>query len=161
MFAYCENNPVNRSDPDGADWRTAFAVGISVAGIGLLVLASLPFCGPLLAGVGVSAATAATAANATVATGLTIAGSSLVSAATNDSANSSNNYQKARSNKEANKWARQVGENNAESLKEWYVGKKNVSKFNMLRDKDSGQIILESIKDGIKVATEYFMEVFK
>ena len=83
LFAYCGNNPVNRSDPDGTDWRTVFAVGFKAAAIGLVVLATLPFSGPLLAGAGAAAATAtvAAAANATVAAGLTVAGGSLIYAA--------------------------------------------------------------------------------
>ena len=81
LFAYCGNNPNIRSDAEGTDWKTAFAVGITVAVVGLAVLATLPFSGPLLAGAGVAATAVATAANATVAAGLTIAGSSILVAA--------------------------------------------------------------------------------
>ena len=56
-------------------------MGITVAVVGLAVLATLPFSGPLLAGAGVAATAVATAANATVAAGLTIAGSSILVAA--------------------------------------------------------------------------------
>ena len=85
LFAYCGNNPVTRSDPDGTDWRTVFAVGFTAAAIGLVVLATLPFSGPLLAGIGVSAATVATAASATVAAGLTVEAGSLISAFSKES----------------------------------------------------------------------------
>ena len=86
MFAYCENNPISRFDPEGTDWRDAATFGLVVAGVGLLILATLPFSGPLLAAVGVTAATAAAAGTAITATGMAVAGGALTVAAINNSA---------------------------------------------------------------------------
>ena len=84
LFVYCGNNPVNRIDPDGTDWRDVFAVGVTVAIIGLIILA-VPTGGGslLLAGAGGAAAASATAAavaeaGAAIAwTGTVVAGGSL------------------------------------------------------------------------------------
>lgn len=78
LFAYCGNNPISREDSEGTDWRNVFATGITIATIGILILATLPFGGPLLAGAGVTTATVATTANTAVATGLTVAGGSML-----------------------------------------------------------------------------------
>ena len=86
MFAYCENNPISRFDPEGTDWRDAVIFGLVVAAVGLLILATLPFSGPLLATVGVTAATAAAAGTAITATGMAVAGGALTVAAINNSA---------------------------------------------------------------------------
>ena len=85
MFAYCENNPVSRFDPEGTDWRDAVVFGLVVAGVGLLILATLPFSGPLLAtAAGVTAASASTVAavgTAVTAAGMAVAGGGLIVAA--------------------------------------------------------------------------------
>ena len=60
---------------------------------------------------------------------------------------SSQSLKKVGSNKEANKIAQENGFNSAEDLKEDYVGKSSISKFNMKYDPKTGEIILESIKD--------------
>ena len=75
MFAYCENDPVNRRDLSGADWREVFAVGITIAVVGLAILTAIPTGGGSLAfaGVSISAASASLAANATIGAGITLA----------------------------------------------------------------------------------------
>ena len=168
LFTYCGNNPVNRVDQVGQDWKTAFTVGFAVALIGLTVLATISTGGGalLLAATGLSVASAMAAANTVVASGMAVMAGSLVMATSTGGGstpsgpnrNNQNNYQKARNNSTANKWAQKVGEKNAEALKEWYVGKNNISKFNMLRDKTTGQIILESIKTGLKIYTDYYLK---
>jgi RHS repeat-associated protein len=82
LFAYCGNNPVNRTDPDGTDWQDVFAVGIIVAATGLIILATIATGGGalVLASVGIEAAAAASAANIAVAAGLTVASESLMCA---------------------------------------------------------------------------------
>ena len=77
LFAYCGNNPVYRFDPEGTDWHTAFKVGVAVFLVGALVLATLPFSGPLLAGAGVAAASVSSAAYTAMAAGGIMAGESL------------------------------------------------------------------------------------
>lgn len=72
---------MNRSDHNGADWQTAVAAGFTVAIVGLMILATLPFSGPLFVAAGVATTTVATAANAIVASGLTVAGGSILVAA--------------------------------------------------------------------------------
>ena len=88
LFAYCGNNPVNRLDPYGTDWRTVFTIGLTVAIIGLAVLASLPFIGPVLPAIGASAVASTAASTSvtelaviTVSVGLTAATESLLFAA--------------------------------------------------------------------------------
>ena len=92
LFAYCGNNPINRYDSEGTDWRNVFATGITIATIGIMILATLPFSGPLLAGAGVTTVTVATTANAAVATGLTVAGGSIISAFSKESKKSGKEY---------------------------------------------------------------------
>ncbi len=58
-----------------------------------------------------------------------------------------------KNNKEANKQAQKQGYKDAHDLKADYVGKKNVSRFDMKYDTKTGQIYLES-KDGkIQIST--------
>ena len=113
-------------DSEGADWRTAFKLGFTVAVVGLVVLATLPFSGPLLAGAGAAAATATVvaAANATVAAGLTVAGGSLLYAFAE---HLGKDYVQAKNNKTANDWAKKAGAEDAEALKGEYVGQGNGS----------------------------------
>lgn len=77
-------------DTDGTNWRTIFAIGFTVALIGVAVLATLPFSGSLLAGAAVASTTVATAAKITIAAGLTVASGSLIAAATEIRNNNSN-----------------------------------------------------------------------
>ena len=150
---------MNRSDPNGEDWQDIAKVGLAVAAIGLFTLSVVSTGGGalLLAGAGISASAATTAASATAAAGLATTGISILQATNDKGYSEPHNYQKARNNKEANKWAEQVGEKSAESLKESFVGKKNISKFNMLKNKDTGEIVLEAIKTKVKIFTELFL----
>jgi hypothetical protein len=85
LYAYCGNNPVNRSDHDGSDWRTALAIGVAVTMVGLFIAATIATGGATLAfaGIGASAAAASASAvaGATIATGVGLIGGSLLSAA--------------------------------------------------------------------------------
>ena len=130
MYAYCDNNPIVRSDLDGCDWKDIFFIGIGVAVVGLAVLAAIPTGGGslALASLGLSAAAGTAAAHAAVGTGLALAGFSILYAFTNNG----KNYQQAKDNKTANRWAQEVGEESAESLKEGIVGNQG-AKFNMFK----------------------------
>ena len=55
---------------------------------------------------------------------------------------------KTMNNAMANKLVQKFGFKDAHEFKEYYVGKDNISKFNIKIDKKTGQIILESIKRG-------------
>ena len=112
LFSYCENNPINCSDNNGANWRTAFGMGLAVAAIGLVVLATLPFSGPLLAGAGIAASTVATAANVTVATGLSVAGGALF-ASNNEHGNSQNSTRNSNERTSPNQMQEQVNRGQA------------------------------------------------
>ncbi len=59
------------------------------------------------------------------------------------------------SNKEANKLAQKLGFDGAEDLKKAFVGKAG-ARFNIKYDSKTGEIFLESIKDGIQVETGLF-----
>lgn len=63
-------------------------------------------------------------------------------------------YTKARSNKQANEWAKRFGYENAEVLKSDYVARG--SQFNMYLNKKTGEIILIGIKTGVEIATGLF-----
>jgi len=52
-----------------------------------------------------------------------------------------------KNNKIANEIAQKLGFEGAEDLKKFFVGKSNISKFNIKYDKDTGEIVLESIND--------------
>ncbi|ELK8000288.1 hypothetical protein RVZ25_001656 [Listeria monocytogenes] len=74
----------------------------------------------------------------------------------NIEASGTNKYdlKKVKNNKEANKIAKEFGYEGAEDLKQSYVGKGAISKFNMKYDSKTGEIVLESIKDtSIQVPT--------
>ena len=102
LFAYCGNNPISREDSEGTDWRNVFATGITIATIGIMILATLPFNGPLLAGAGVTTVTVATTANAAAATGLTVAGGSLFQSIKSNSTNPSHSGKYTYDDKEKN-----------------------------------------------------------
>ena len=69
--------------------------------------------------------------------------------------NSKKDYVKAKNNKQANEWAKDVGYNGAEELKADFVGKDG-SKFNIYTDRSTGEIILKSIKNGVEIPTNLF-----
>lgn len=91
MFAYCGNNPVNSFDPTGEDWKDVFAVGVTIAIIGLIIVAAIPTGGGSLLLAGAGGAAAATLSTATVAeagaaialTGTAVAGGALINAMAN------------------------------------------------------------------------------
>ena len=60
-------------------------------------------------------------------------------------------------NKQANEWARSVGEDSAESLKKGYVDN-NVSKFGILKDKKTGQLFLKGVVSKILIKTDYYLK---
>lgn len=120
---------------------------------------------PLLAAASALAGTTVTAATATtVAAGVAITGvATMHVAATASMLKSSDkqgkDYVQAKSNKQANQWAQEVGYEGAEELKADYVGRDG-SKFNMFRNKATKEIILIGIKGflkGIEKATGLFL----
>ena len=85
MFAYCENDPINKSDPSGEDWQETAKIGLMIAGVGLMALAVISTGGGALvfagAGISVSAASATlTMATVTVSIGTAITGLSIIRA---------------------------------------------------------------------------------
>ncbi len=165
MYAYCQNNPVMRSDQNGESWRDVARFGLAVAAVGLFALAVASTGGGalLLAGVGVSAGAFSMAASTTVAVGVTTMAVSTVCASmengksgTSSSSRKGKDYVKPK-DKIANKWAQEAGYENAEQFKEAFVPN-NGSKFNMFRDKKTGEIILIGIEKAIEVATDIFIK---
>ena len=57
------------------------------------------------------------------------------------------------SNSEADKLAKQNGYKDAHDLKEAYVGKSDMSKFNIKVDSKTGQIYLEGLQNGAQIPT--------
>lgn len=82
MFAYCENDPVNRSDIDGSDWRSVCKFGFVLMAVGIALLAAIPTGGGslLLAGLGVSSVAATSAASAFFYTGAVATAGSILMA---------------------------------------------------------------------------------
>ena len=165
MYAYCQNNPVMRSDQNGESWRDVARFGLAVAAVGLFALAVASTGGGalLLAGVGVSAGAFSMAASTTVAVGVTTMAVSTVCASmengksgTSSSSRKGKDYVKPKG-KIANKWAQEAGYENAEQFKEAFVPN-NGSKFNMFKDKKTGEIILIGIEKAIEVATDIFIK---
>ena len=62
---------------------------------------------------------------------------------------------KIKNNKEANKLAKKLGYDGAEELKKDFVGRDG-AKFDIKYDSKTGEIYLESIRDGVQVATGMF-----
>ncbi len=165
MYAYCQNNPVMRSDQNGESWRDVARFGLAVAAVGLFALAVASTGGGalLLAGVGVSAGAFSMAASTTVAVGVTTMAVSTVCASmengksgTSSSSRKGKDYVKPKG-KIANKWSQEAGYENAEQFKEAFVPN-NGSKFNMFKDKKTGEIILIGIEKAIEVATDIFIK---
>ena len=149
LYAYCLNNPVDRIDSNGNfSWKTMFAIGTTVAIVGLALLAAIPTGGGslVLAGVGITATAATTAANAVAVTGLAITSASLVTGIVEESPftfSSNNNHGKEKgkefsggSKKQRDKW---FGYENNLPFKKWFerVGKR---KYNHGNDIDTKQI---------------------
>lgn len=103
------------------------------------------------------------AASTTVAVGVTtMAVSTVCASMENGKSGTSSNSRKGKDyvkpkGKIANKWAQEAGCENAEQFKEAFVPN-NGSKFNMFRDKKTGEIILIGIEKAIEVATDIFIK---
>ena len=80
LFAYCENNPVNRTDGTGqVSWESTAKFGLAVMVVGLLMLATVATGGGALALAAGGTAAATAVANATVTAGaVTVAGSTMM-----------------------------------------------------------------------------------
>ena len=59
---------------------------------------------------------------------------------------------------EAKKLADDLGYKRVEDLKEDIVGKSQISKYNIIKDKKTGDIYLERISDGYKIQTDYYIK---
>ena len=171
MFAYCNNNPANRIDPDGHDsyvwewittmWWMCFAdaqlpVGDIIYGAGIAILTVEYFI------------SASQSAVPTIALDSEDDGSVTPPAppAPSNNGNQGNNknnrndkkgkdYVKAKNNKTANNWAKQLGYESAEALKEDFAFKGG-SKFNMAIDRNTGELVLIAIKGGVEITTGLF-----
>ena len=75
----------------------------------------------------------------------------------NDKNNKKVQLKKIRSNEAANEVAKQKGFESAESFKESIVGTKNISKFNIKYNPDTGRIYLEAIQGGQQIVTRYYI----
>jgi len=141
LFAYCDNNPINRTDHEGDrwDWGTALAVTAVIAGvvcIGALVVVSCGAAAPALAlagggmigGLGFSAGTVATATTVACWSGSIAVGS----AAAAYTENSNINY--AKGGKQRIRDSGRIGSLDNEELKNLY-GNPNTSKADKLKAK--------------------------
>ncbi len=102
LFAYCGNNPVNRTDPDGTDWQDVFVVGVIVVAVGLIILATVSTGGALILASAGGAAVSGTATTAVavkvgttmICTGATVAGESIIYAAASKSKDNVDPYRR-------------------------------------------------------------------
>ena len=167
LFAYCKNNPVMGYDPTGYfSWTDVFNTAAVVTIAALAVIAIVGSGGaaapPLLAAASALAGTTVTAAAATtVATGVVITGVATMGAAATASilesgSKQGKDYVQAKNNKTANKWAQEVGYDDAEALKKDFVGESNGSKFNLATNRATKEIILVGLRIAVEVATGLF-----
>lgn len=167
LFAYCKNNPTMGFDPTGHfSWTDVFnaAAIVTLAAIAVIVIVSSggTAAPPLLATASALAGTTVTASAATtVAANIAIAGMATMSfAATAHFSKSGNkegkDYVQAKNNKTANKWAQEVGYDDAEALKRDFVGESDGSKFNLATNRATKEIILVGLRIAVEVATGLF-----
>ena len=175
MFAYCNNNPANGDDPTGhsMDWtRETYSFGTPGAGsccgggdiavtfwilatIYALLTSSSDDCSTTVDGVSSASVPAfqqfaeQNVKEASIET-KSVAGST---PATPPNNGNERDYRKIRSNARANEIAEKCGFENAEALKKWYVGRSNISKFNMYIDNVTNEVILIAIQGGTVVPT--------
>ena len=149
LFAYCDNNPINRTDHEGDrwDWGTALAVTAVIAGvvcIGALVVVSCGAAAPALAlagggmigGLGFSAGTVATATTVACWSGSIAVGS----AAAAYSDKNSNVMYKKKANKGKNKNQSKTGDvdpNDPDPFARPEQKGRDISKKNKSRTKDN------------------------
>lgn len=164
LFVYCDNNPVMRSDPTGHfSWTNVFNTAAIITAAAMAVVAIISSGGtaapPIIAaasaiaGSAVTTTTVVAAAAGVAVTGIAamgVATTAYILEAKNDQGK---DYVSPKNNKTANKWAQEFGYNNAEALKEDYVGRSSVSKFNICMNKTTREIILVGIKIAVEVAT--------
>ena len=167
MFMYCVGDPVNNTDPNGCDpmddaqaWA-AIAIVLFVCAV---IAASIPTGGAggaalAVAGGGViesGAAISATAVGEACLTGSAVAiGTSGLLAASSYNNSSNNKEQLKKCNKnDLQKYVEEQGYEKVEDFKENYVGKENVSKFNVKYDPSTKQMYLESIRGGYQIPLE-------
>lgn len=108
-----------------------------------------------LAGTTVTAAAATTVAAGVATVGIATMGAVATEGILESSSKQGKDYVKARSNKQANQRAQEVGYDGAEELKADYVGKQG-SKFNMFTNRATGEIILIGLKVAKEIATHLF-----
>lgn len=175
MYAYCNNNPVNYVDYTGEFFAAALRWWTSV--VGPLSMAEPTVFGEIAFVAGAAILAIGKSIENTIATiKITTAVINIATAekaedppksvtseeGSNESSEKSTkkegknkkDYVKLKSNKEANKIAKKLGYKGAEDLKSDFV--KNISQYNMYRNRITGEIILI----GIKTAKEIFTDLF-
>jgi RHS repeat-associated protein len=165
IFIYCNNNPINLYDPNGNDLELVAAIfGIAVCAIFTAMVVNMTAY-YTSRGMDVEPLPSVPSMHADDNNnyndndnGNNNDKNNKRNNKRNDKRSGGHNYQSARSNSQANEWARRVGYENAESLKEAFVGKGDISRFNMLIDKDTREIILERITTKAKVLTGLFLK---
>jgi RHS repeat-associated protein len=159
MFTYCVNNPIMYFDPSGyitADWRGLREVdgqylygdlAYYIIAAGSYAYSKMPKAYKI-------------SVNGKSSYG-NVSGSTAVPypAPPNPNGNKKGNsdtkqqLNKLKKNSDANKIAEEYGYKKAEDFKQEYVGKQNVSKFNIKYNPKTGEIVLEAIQGGKQVST--------
>ena len=159
LYVYCLNNPIDRIDSNGDfSWKTMFSIGVTVATVGLALLAAIPTGGGslVLASVGITATAATTAASTVAVTGIAITTGSLAAGMVEESAftfATNNNHGKEKgkefrggSKKQRDKW---YGYENNKPFKKWFerIGKKQYNGNADIDSKDVADALFETWKD--------------
>ena len=175
MFAYCGNNPVNYYDPTGEYSEALNPSWTATIWLSLLALIDGPLPIGEILGVAIGTLIVADALRMaqskaseksedkpqepTEAVGEPEQNSGKDSPNTDSKSKTTKNpkdYVGAKNNKTANKWAQKFGYNGAEDLKREFVGGDG-SKFNIFRDRSTGEIVLIAIKTADEIFTELFL----
>ena len=177
MFAYCLNNPVNYSDYTGGE-ATIIAIIIGsllealetlliIIGVTTVVLLVLGGIHEISKAIKSAADDEPKEKPAVSPEGEAIAappeppqgGNNNNKNKKNSRKQNEKNYKKINGNKMARQLAQKFGFESAEALKEGYVGPASVSKFNMVIDMNSFEVLLiATYNSGIVVHTEIFLK---
>ena len=174
MFAYCLNNPVNYSDYTGGEAviisiiiGSFFETLLIIIGVTTVVLLILGGIHEISKAIKSAADDEPKEKPAVSPEGEAIAAPpETPQGGNNNNKNKKNsrkqnekNYKKINGNKMARQLAQKFGFESAEALKEGYVGPASVSKFNMVIDMNSFEVLLiATYNSGIVVHTEIFLK---